>query len=252
MRCQSLFRGLSCSAFILVLAGPVHAQDSCDQGPRGPDDIDYLVTCRPAPVTLAEAAAAMQVLPAEGTVTHLTPAQRVKLEAIRGVIGFHKREGIYRAVVVDVPQAWIGLHARSVVLISRPLLDHLDGDELAGLVAHEIGHEYLLRSYEAARGRKDHAWLRRIEASCDAIAALTVSQIGVPVTRLVRAVEKMYWFNRMRFGPADERAYPSVDSRRAELVRYGAAGSPDLRSAAVLTPDGARRAAARPGTRPVP
>jgi hypothetical protein len=178
-----------------------------------------LDTCRPAAVDAEEKALVLKSLPSEGEVTQLTESERQKLKDLGPVLRLHVREGVYELKVIAVPQAWVGLHGRAVLLISLPALRLLDSEELQALVAHEIGHEYVWQEYALARARNDTARLRELELACDSIAVLTLARIGVKPVRLVTAVEKGFRFNHDRFGRLDnENSYPSLKTRR-ELVK---------------------------------
>ncbi len=174
--------------------------------------------CRPAPVSIEEKARALQSLPAEGAVTQLGGDERRKLEAMEPVLRAHQRIGIYEVRVISVPQAWTGLHERAVLLISLPALRLVTSDELAALVAHEIGHEYVWQQFADAKARRDTGRLRELELICDAIAMRTLVRLGRPPTRLQAAIEKTSWYNRERLGVAlNEGDYPSLKERKRLL-----------------------------------
>lgn len=155
------------------------------------------------------------MLPAEGDVHDLDPAQREKLAAARRVLGWHGREAVYQVKVIEVPQAAVALHARAVVLVSEPALDILDADELQALVAHEVGHEYFWSEYFRARQNNDRSLLRTLELLCDGIAIVTLRRAGTDPARLVSALEKLVRYNRDRFGAArNEEDYPPMGERR--------------------------------------
>ena len=129
------------------------------------------------------------------------------------------RKGVYEVRIITVPQAWTGLHARAVLLISMPALALLTSEELQALVAHEIGHEYVWQQYESAKTRKDAKRLRELELVCDAIAIVTLRRIGVAPERLESASEKVFWYNRERLGVAlNNGNYPSLKARR-QLIK---------------------------------
>ena len=114
----------------------------------------------------------------------------------------------------------MGLHGRAVLLISASALDILGAGELQALVAHEIGHEYLMGAWEGARASGDAARLRRIEAVCDAIAALTLSAVGLSTEALASAIAKVERYNRTRFGvPLNASSYPSPGERQRQLAK---------------------------------
>jgi hypothetical protein len=160
-------------------------------------------------------------LPRDGAITAFTPAQRAKLDAVGRVLHVLGRDNVYEVRVIDVPQAWAGLYDRAVLLVSAPALDLLSAPELPGLVAHEAGHEYLFREYEAARLAGDHARLREAETACDAVAVLTLEHLGIPAARFGSAIEKVYRYNQSRFGVAlDESSYPAVKERRRLAAQF--------------------------------
>jgi hypothetical protein len=190
---------------------------------NGAMDLD---TCRPAPVDAEEKAFVLKSLPSEGEVTELTESERQKLKELGPVLRLHAREGVYELKVIALPQAWVGLYERAVLLMSLPALRLLDSEELQAVVAHEIGHEYVWQEYALARTHNDIARLRELELACDALAVLTLARIGVKPDRLVTAVEKGLRFNRDRFGrPNNENSYPSLKARRELVKRMSAEGA---------------------------
>ncbi len=177
-----------------------------------------LDACRPSAVTVEEKARVLQFLPAEGAVTQLSGDERRKLEAIEPVLRAHKRIGTYEVRVISVPQAWTGLYERAVLLISLPALRLATPDELAALVAHEIGHEYVWQQFADAKARRDTERLRELELICDAIAVRTLVGLGKPPTLLQTAIEKTSWYNRERLGLAlNQGDYPSLKQRKRVL-----------------------------------
>jgi len=173
-----------------------------------------LDACRPEPVSALEKAAVLRSLPVDGAVTHFSTGDRRKLEELDPVLRAQSRQGVYEVRIITVPQAWTGLYARSVLLISMPALVLLTSEELQALVAHEIGHEYVWQQYESAKTRKDAKRLRELELVCDAIAIATLRRIGVAPERLESASEKVFSYNRERLGVAlNDDNYPSVRER---------------------------------------
>jgi hypothetical protein len=178
-----------------------------------------LDACRPEPVSALEIAAALRSLPADGAVTHFSTGERRKLEELDQALSAQSRKGVYEVRIITVPQAWTGLHARAVLLISMPALVLLTSEELQALAAHEIGHEYVWEQYESAKTRKDAKRLRELELVCDAIAITTLRRIGVAPERLESATEKVFWYNRERLGVAlNNGNYPSLKERR-QLIK---------------------------------
>jgi hypothetical protein len=185
-----------------------------------------LDACRPVPVDAEEKTLVLKSLPSEGEVTQLTESERQKLKDLGAVLRLHARERVYELKVIALPQAWVGLYERAVLLISLPALKLLDSEELQAIVAHEIGHEYVWQEYALARTRNDTTRLRELELACDAIAVVTLARIGVKPDRLITAVEKGLRFNHDRFGrPNNENSYPSLQARRKLVKRISAEGA---------------------------
>ncbi len=204
-----------------LFAVPLSAEGRCTAGPAGPHDVDYLTACRPEPVSSQEKDAFVRTLPPDGALTTFTSAQRTKIDALTAVLRLHEREAVYDVRLIDVPQAWLGLYGRAVLLISVPALNMLDAGELQALVAHEIGHEYLLAGWEAARAAGDDARLRHVEAACDAIAALSLRALGLSTQPLASAITKVERYNRARFGvPQNASSYSGAGERRRLLARF--------------------------------
>ena len=182
--------------------------------------VERFDSVRPAPVSPAEREDVLAKLPPEGGLRDLDRAQRKKLAAARRVLELHGREAVYAVKVIKVPQAAVALHARAVVLISNAALDLLDAEELQALVAHEVGHEYFWSEYFRARRDHDRLRLQTLELLCDGLAIVTLRRAGMDPKRLNSALEKIFRYNRDRFGAAlNEDDYPAIGERRRFAIR---------------------------------
>ena len=171
---------------------------------------------RPSPLSAAVKAQILDGLPQNGEITDLDQGSQKKILALNPVLRAAKRESVYVIKVISVPQAAVGFHARTVVLVSYPALKLLAPDELQSVVAHEIGHEYVWAEYERASRLEDHGALQELELVCDVIAILTLRAIGQDGSALLTGLEKMIRFNREQFGTAlHEGNYPTLARRRA-------------------------------------
>lgn len=178
---------------------------------------------RPAPLPGDLRTQVLSGLPTRGELHDLDDGLRRKLGGLAPVLQVTKRESIYTIKIIDLPQAAVAIHARTVVLISKVALELLSDDELRALVAHETGHEYVWTEYERARADGDHKRLQDLELVCDIIAVMTLRAIGQDASPLVAAIEKVTRFNRARFGSAiNEATYPSVARRRSVALALDA------------------------------
>jgi len=140
-----------------------------------------------------------------------TAAEVKKLETLNAVLIYHERDHAFDIDLVDVPQGFIGLRARVILVISRPTLKILTASELQALTAHELGHEFLWATRDEippGRARQE------LELKCDGIAALTLLTLGLDPTRVVEAAKKLQNFNQ-RFGVAPNAGdYPTLRDRQ--------------------------------------
>src|SRR5690349_3895847 len=125
---------------------------------------------RPMPIQPEDKVAVLAVLPAEGEIRNLKEPEQHQLAAARQILRLHKRDSVYEVKVIDVPYPFVGLHARSVVLISQMALTMTTAEELQAAVAHEAGHEYVWAEFEHARERRDYKRLQELEIFCDAVS----------------------------------------------------------------------------------
>ena len=109
--------------------------------------------------------------------------------------------------------AAIALHARSVILISRPALGLLSRAELQATVAHELGHDYFWSAYWLAKQQADPIALQVLELKCDGIAALTLDALGVDPRYLSDAIAKIGKFNEVPSFRWGQNGYPHPRDR---------------------------------------
>jgi Peptidase family M48 len=174
---------------------------------------------RPSPVTAAVRARVLADLPQQGQVQNLDDGARRKLAGLAPVLEAARRESVYVIKVIDVPQAFVGLHARTVILISLPALRLMTEDELRALVAHETGHEYVHAEYERATAEGRSGRLQDLELVCDIIAVMNLHAIGQKASSLVAGIEKLLRFERFHFGTEmDCPDYPSPLVRRSVVL----------------------------------
>jgi len=153
---------------------------------------------------------ARATLPAEGA---LTPSREEgkKLDALKPILIYHEREQVFDLKVIDLPQAFMGLHERAILLISRPALKVLTASELQALGAHELAHDFFWGEFAQA----PHGNARQqLELQCDGIAALTLVALGLDPTRLLAATKKLDQFNQQFGTPSNAADYPTSYDRR--------------------------------------
>jgi len=173
---------------------------------------------RPAPVPPAVRAQVLAELPSKGEVRDLSPSERRKLAALTPVLDVAQRRSVYAIKVIDVPHAFIGIHERSVILITRSALEVMSEDELRAALSHETAHEYVHGDYERARIDTRRGRLQDLELVCDIIAVLTLRAVGQEALALPAVIEKILRFNWSHFGYEMDPAYPDFLLRRSIIL----------------------------------
>jgi len=188
---------------------------------------EFLTRMRPPPPDVGARADVIADLPKEG---ELGPTQdeTAKLDAAESILRYHNRHGVIVFKVIDVGHAFVGLHARAVLLASRDALALVSAEEFSAIVAHEIAHDFVWDDYQHAMQWADHARMQTLELRCDGIAVLTLRRLGLEPEHLVRAIRKMTRFNQRRGAIARAADYLPLKDRIAfihaiEHIRWPAA-----------------------------
>ncbi len=207
--------------------------------PSHGDGEAFLRQLRPAPVSASVRAAVVAALPHEGELEP-TDDERAKIATLDAVFEFHERKGSIVIKVIDVGHAFVGLHARTVLLLSRDALSLVQPEELQALAAHELGHEFFWDEYQAARAG-DPARVQEIELRCDGVAVTTLRALGHGPEPLVRAITKLTRYNERLHATASGASYVSLKDRKAFIEAIARR----LSSRARQTTSGPRSAAPR-------
>jgi hypothetical protein len=208
-------------------------------------DADFeglLIQLRRPPPSPTVRTTVIRNLPKEGALTP-TPREAAKLAAIRPLLAFHQREAVIETRLFTAGgQAFVGLHARTILLISSEALDLLDTDEIVAIMAHELGHDYVWNEYETARRDRDNRRLQELELRCDGIATIAMARLGVDPQRLISAVTKQIRYNE-RLGTLNYAWYVPLDQRVRFILavaRLTAGSALTLRGPAPHRRDGVR------------
>jgi hypothetical protein len=217
---RAQFAWTLCGLLLLFCSTTVAAQKpAVAEGPlaffaglRADELTAALESRRPPPISLDDRNKAIAGLPHDGIVRPVE-AENAKLQTMAQILRFHERIAVVDVELVDVEQAFVGLHARSILLISRRALRLVSSAELQGIVAHEIGHDYFWDEYQRANERNDTRTLRDVELKCDGIAALTLVALGLDPRVVTSAARKLTRFNEELGATANLSAYPSARER---------------------------------------
>jgi len=110
----------------------------------------------------------------------------------------------------------VGLHARTVLLLSRVARALVTSGELQALTGHELGHEYLWNEYQSAMAAAAHPRMQELELVCDGMAVISLRALGLDRARPFTAVSKMTRYNdRLRARALNRR----IGTRRCCISR---------------------------------
>jgi hypothetical protein len=167
---------------------------------------------RPAPPSAELKAAVVASLPPEGELQP-SEAERTKIATLEAVFEIYDRKNAIVIKVIDVGHAFVGLHARTVLLLSRDALSLVTADELQALAAHELAHELFWDEYQAARAEGAAARIQELELRCDGVALSALRGRDRGADSLTGAVTKMTRFNERIGATATAGAYVSLKER---------------------------------------
>jgi Zn-dependent protease with chaperone function len=176
----------------------------------------FLMRLRPAPLDEKSRATVVASLPRHGEVRQSRQDIK-KLAVAQRVLDSSVDAGAMTVKVIDANSAYVGLYYRTVVLVSTKALALLRPDELAAVVAHEVGHDAHWDAYWTAIQRRDRQRLRALELKADGIAVLTLKRLEITPERLVSALQKLIAYNEYRDRTVSERYVPL--SERVAFIR---------------------------------
>jgi hypothetical protein len=89
-------------------------------------------------------------------------------------------------------------------------------EEMRGIVAHELAHEYVWDERVKAKAAKDGKLMRECELFCDAVAAFTLKEIGDDPASYGRIIERLtiVGINAGSATRHESDTHPSLDARK--------------------------------------
>lgn len=135
--------------------------------------------------------------------------------ALQPVLDYHKRSQMPIYVLrSELPKAY--LVERAVIIITTRLMVIASEEEICGIVAHELAHEYVWDERVKAMKEKDGKLMRECELFCDAVAAFTLKEIGDDPASYGRIIERLtvYGINAGSTVKQATDTHPSLDTRK--------------------------------------
>jgi hypothetical protein len=150
---------------------------------------------------------------------HLPIAESKRVDqlkaALHPVLAYHGRSQMPIYVLrSEQPKAY--LVERAAIIITTRLMVIANDEEIRGIVAHELAHEYVWDERIKATNTKDVKLMRECELFCDAVAAFTLKEIGNDPASYGRIIERLtiVGANAGNVMRQESETHPSLDARK--------------------------------------
>lgn len=135
--------------------------------------------------------------------------------ALQPVLDYHGRSKLPIVVLrSEQPKAY--LVERAAIIITTRMIAIASEEEIRGILAHELGHEYVWEERFKALAAKDWQLIRECELFCDAVAAFTLKEMGHDPASYGRILIRLMIIG-IRAGNATQHesdTHPSLDARK--------------------------------------
>ncbi len=135
--------------------------------------------------------------------------------ALQPVLDYHGRSKLPMVVLrSEQPKAY--LVERAVIIITTRLMVHASEEEIRGIIAHELAHEYVWDETVKAMKEKDWNLRRECELFCDAVAAFTLKELGDDPASYGRILVRLtiIGINAGSAMKQESDTHPSLDARK--------------------------------------
>jgi Zn-dependent protease with chaperone function len=110
----------------------------------------------------------------------------------KGVLEVHNRAGIVEYLLFKNDEPIVMTKVGAYIAISSRLLKLVnEGEGRAGIMSHELSHEYFQIKFIEALNSRDCATLRKIELFCDVLAAVTMMKLKMNPDNYAEALQKI-------------------------------------------------------------
>jgi hypothetical protein len=163
--------------------------------------------------------------PSQETINKLVEAQHLSIRsgrrvdqlkaALQPVLEYHGR-GQAPIYILRSEQPKAYMVARAVIIITTRLMISASDEEIRGVVAHELAHEYVWEERSRGLEAKNGKLMRECELFCDAVAAFTLKEIGDDPASYGRILERLTLIGMSEGSAMRKESYthPSLDARK--------------------------------------
>ena len=135
--------------------------------------------------------------------------------ALQPVLDYHGRSKLPMVVLrSEQPKAY--LVERATIIITTRMMAIASEEEIRGIIAHELAHEYVWQETVKAMKEKDWKLRRECELFCDAVAAFTLKELGDDPASYGRILERLTEIGIIARSATrhESDTHPSLDARK--------------------------------------
>ena len=135
--------------------------------------------------------------------------------ALQPVLDYHGRSQMPIYVLrSEQPKAY--LVERAAIIITTRMMLIANDEEMRGIIAHELAHEYVWDERVKAMKEKDGKLMRECELFCDAVAAFTLKEIGDNPASYARVLGRLIMIGSVAGSTSrhESDTHPSLDTRQ--------------------------------------
>lgn len=150
---------------------------------------------------------------------HLPIAESKRVDQLKAslqpVLDYHER-GKMPIYVLRSEQPKAYLVERAVIIITTRMMVIASNEEIRGIIAHELAHEYVWGERIKAVKEKDGKLMRECELFCDLVAAFTLKEIGDDPASYARVLERLTEIGIITRATTrhETDTHPSLDARK--------------------------------------
>lgn len=132
-----------------------------------------------------------------------------------------ERDGYTELFVYDRKYPFVGLYREFIVILSTKVIELLAVEQLRGVVAHELAHEFFIDELKAADTVNSIAGRHLIEYKCGLAAAGAMRTIENDPMAIADAVELFAnWYSKNPHPEVFKTQHPESEERRSALTAF--------------------------------
>jgi Zn-dependent protease with chaperone function len=177
-----------------------------------------LASMRPEAISESDKKKLLENLPLVTAANRVSDRKRLEhlVARLQVTLKLHDRAGIVEIIVFNDPRPIVFNKPGVVIVLSTEVLKIVGGDDaaLAGVVAHELAHEYVAMPMLYALRATNDVKIQELELFCDAVAVVTLLSLHMNPNSYSKALAKICRHSQAAVSLNDGfSSHPSLDAR---------------------------------------